>query len=85
MEDGWMIWHWLDDGNSLFFLLSLSLSLSISITCFIFLQSLGQAGRVTKVFPTGDIRASVNGRTWTFNPACLTPAPGENPPAVPGQ
>lgn len=48
-------------------------------------QSLGQVGRVCKVFPTGDVRAVVNGRTWTFNSACLTPAPGENPPEVPSE
>ena len=45
-----------------------------------FPQSLGQLGRVIKVFPTGDVRVSVNGRTWTYNPLCLVPAPGENPP-----
>ena len=47
-----------------------------------FIQSLGQAGRVVKVFPTGDVRVAVNGRVWTFNPLCMVPAPGENPPEV---
>lgn len=47
-------------------------------------QSLGQVGRVSQVFPTGDVRVGVNGMNWTFNPACLTLAPGENPPEVPG-
>lgn len=42
--------------------------------------ALGQAGRVVKVFPTGDVRVAVNGRVWTFNPLCMVPAPGENPP-----
>lgn len=41
------------------------------------LQSLGQVGRVMKVFPTGDVRVTVNSRTWTFNPQCLSYAPGE--------
>ena len=36
-----------------------------------------------KVFATGDIRVAVNGRTWTYNPQCLVPAPGENPPEAP--
>lgn len=45
--------------------------------------SLGQVGRVIKVFPTGDVRVAVNGRTWTYNPQCLQPAPGENPPEIP--
>ena len=39
-------------------------------------------GRVANVFPTGDVRVSVNGRVWTYNPMCLLPAPGEDPPAV---
>ena len=43
-------------------------------------QSLGQAGRIVKVFPTGDVRVAVNGRTWTYNPHCMIPAPEENPP-----
>ena len=47
-------------------------------------QSLGQVGRVSQIFPTGDVRVGVNGMNWTFNPACLTLAPGENPPEVPG-
>ena len=50
----------------------------------LFFQSLGQVGRVSQVFPTGDVRVGVNGMNWTFNPACLTLAPGENPPEVPG-
>ena len=46
-------------------------------------QSLGQVGRVAMVFPTGDIRVGVNGGSWTFNSACLIPAPEENPPELP--
>jgi hypothetical protein len=47
-------------------------------------QSLGQVGRIVRVFPTGDVRVVVNSKTWTFNPACLKPAPGESPPELPG-
>ena len=43
-------------------------------------QSLGQVGRVVKVFPTGDVRVVVNSRTWTYNPQCLTHAPTEELP-----
>ena len=49
-----------------------------------FFQSLGQLGKVTKVFGSGDLRVNVNGAQWTFNPLCLMPAPGETPPDVPG-
>ena len=47
-------------------------------------QSLGQVGRVVRVFPSGDVRLAVNGNTWTFNPLCMKLAPGETPPDVPG-
>lgn len=57
--------------------------LCILLHTVVFLQSLGQVGRVIKLFPTGDVRVSVNGRTWTFNPLCMVPAPGENPPEAP--
>ena len=43
-------------------------------------QSLGQVGRVVKVFPTGDVRVVVNSRTWTYNPQCLSHAPTEELP-----
>ena len=52
--------------------------------CTCVFQSLGQLGKVTKVFGSGDLRVDVNGASWTFNPLCLVPAPGENPPDVPG-
>ena len=39
---------------------------------------------MTKVFGSGDLRVNVNGASWTFNPLCLMPAPGETPPDVPG-
>ena len=39
-EDGWMTWHWLDNGNSLFFFFSLSPSLSQSLLFVLFSCSL---------------------------------------------
>ena len=45
---------------------------------------LGQLGHVVNVFDSGDARVKVNGYTWTYNPKCLTLAPGETPPDVPG-
>ncbi|XP_029434484.1 E3 ubiquitin-protein ligase MIB2 isoform X2 [Rhinatrema bivittatum] len=33
---------------------------------------LGHIGKVIKVFGDGDLRVSVGGQSWTFNPACLT-------------
>ncbi|CAH2319959.1 E3 ubiquitin- ligase MIB2 isoform X1 [Pelobates cultripes] len=33
--------------------------------------ALGQIGKVIKVFGDGDMRVSVGGQSWTFNPACL--------------
>ncbi len=47
-------------------------------------QTLGQAGRVMKVFPSGDVRVAVNGRVWTFNPQAMVTVPDENPPEMPG-
>lgn len=42
------------------------------------LQTLGQVGKVLKVYADGDLRVGVGGQTWTFNPACVTAAqPGE--------
>jgi hypothetical protein len=65
---------------------SAMLCLVTESTCIFFsvVQSLGQVGRVVRVFPTGDVRVVVNSKTWTFNPACLKPAPGESPPELPG-
>eukprot|EP00731_Ephydatia_muelleri_P014626 Em0008g346a len=42
--------------------------------------SLGQVGKIVRVFPSGDLRVVVNKRTWTYNPMCLVPAPEETPP-----
>ena len=46
-----------------------------------YMQSLGQLGRVVRVVSNAaqDVKVSVAGRRWTFNSACLKPAPGENP------
>ena len=52
--------------------------------CTFVFQSLGQLGKVTKVFGSGDLRVDVNGASWTFNPLCLLPVPGETSPDVPG-
>ncbi|XP_069466245.1 E3 ubiquitin-protein ligase MIB2 isoform X2 [Ambystoma mexicanum] len=35
-------------------------------------KALGHIGKVIKVFGDGDMRVSVDGQSWTFNPACLT-------------
>jgi E3 ubiquitin-protein ligase mind-bomb len=50
------------------------------IGILIYIQSLGQPGRVIRIFSSGDCRVSVNGRNWTFNPLCLRAAPDEDPP-----
>uniref|UniRef100_A0A8D0GVB4 RING-type E3 ubiquitin transferase n=1 Tax=Sphenodon punctatus TaxID=8508 RepID=A0A8D0GVB4_SPHPU len=34
--------------------------------------TLGHIGKVINVFGDGDLRVSVGGQSWTFNPACLT-------------
>lgn len=39
---------------------------------FFSLQTLGHIGKVIKVYGDGDLRVSVGGQSWTFNPACLT-------------
>ena len=71
MVDGLMTWHWY-----------IATIIHLTITLHNNNQSLDQVGRVSTVFPTGDVRVSVNGRVWTFNPMCLIPAPDENPPEV---
>lgn len=47
-------------------------------------QCLGHLGRVVFVYDDGDCRVRVNGYNWTLNPKCLTAAPVETPPDVPG-
>ncbi len=34
------------------------------------LQTLGKVGKVLKVYTDGDLRISVDGQVWTYNPAC---------------
>lgn len=38
-------------------------------------QALGKTGVVARVYSDGDLRVSVEGKTWTFNPLCVVPAP----------
>lgn len=33
---------------------------------------LGRTGKVVKVYSDGDLRVTVDGQTWTFNPACVS-------------
>lgn len=55
--------------NSMLFILHLPV--------FVFLQVLGQVGKVLKVYADGDLRVAFGGQTWTFNPACLKSQPTE--------
>uniref|UniRef100_H3B381 RING-type E3 ubiquitin transferase n=1 Tax=Latimeria chalumnae TaxID=7897 RepID=H3B381_LATCH len=34
-------------------------------------QTLGHIGQVIKVLPKGDLKVSIGGSTWTYNPACV--------------
>lgn len=38
---------------------------------------------VARVYPDGDLRVNVEGKTWTFNPLCVTLAPRTTPFASP--
>ncbi|XP_045602948.1 E3 ubiquitin-protein ligase MIB2 isoform X3 [Procambarus clarkii] len=38
-------------------------------------EALGKTGVVARVYPDGDLRVNVEGKTWTFNPQCVTIAP----------
>lgn len=40
------------------------------------LQALGKTGKITKIYSDGDLRVTVDGQTWTFNPLCVTSVPG---------
>ena len=40
-------------------------------------QALGKVGEVVKVDSDGDVVVQFGQQKWLFNPACLTPAPGE--------
>ncbi|XP_071451950.1 E3 ubiquitin-protein ligase MIB2 [Hetaerina americana] len=39
-------------------------------------SALGMIGKVIKVYADGDLRVSVDGKTWTFNPLCVRLVPG---------
>ncbi|XP_046396249.1 E3 ubiquitin-protein ligase MIB2 [Ischnura elegans] len=39
-------------------------------------SALGMVGRVIRVYGDGDLRVSVDGKTWTFNPLCVRLVPG---------
>ncbi|KAF2368488.1 Ankyrin repeat-containing domain [Trinorchestia longiramus] len=36
-------------------------------------SALGKTGVVSKVYPDGDLRVNVDGKTWTFSPLCVSP------------
>ena len=44
-------------------------------------QALGKSGVVASVYPDGDLRVNIDGKTWTFNPLCVSPAPHASPAA----
>ena len=35
-------------------------------------QALGKTGKVIKIYPDGDLRVTLDGHTWTFNPLSVT-------------
>ncbi|XP_076044605.1 E3 ubiquitin-protein ligase mind bomb 2 isoform X4 [Oratosquilla oratoria] len=41
-------------------------------------SALGKTGVVAKVYPDGDLRVNIEGKTWTFNPLCVSLAPHNN-------
>nr|XP_027212420.1 E3 ubiquitin-protein ligase MIB2-like isoform X1 [Penaeus vannamei] len=38
-------------------------------------SALGKTGVVARVYPDGDLRVNIEGKTWTFNPLCVSLAP----------
>lgn len=48
---------------------------SHSINFFLPPQALGKTGVVARVYPDGDLRVNIEGKTWTFNPLCVSLAP----------
>ncbi|KAK7069478.1 E3 ubiquitin-protein ligase mib2, partial [Halocaridina rubra] len=38
-------------------------------------SALGKTGVIARVYPDGDLRVNVEGKTWTFNPLCVSLAP----------
>ena len=49
---------------------------SVCECVWLYLQALGQVGRVVNTIQGNSIRVAVNGRRWTLNPRCVFPAPG---------
>lgn len=49
---------------------------SLFLRFFYFFQALGKTGKITKIYSDGDLRVTVDGQTWTFNPLCVTSVPG---------
>ncbi|XP_063229552.1 E3 ubiquitin-protein ligase MIB2 [Bacillus rossius redtenbacheri] len=39
-------------------------------------SALGKLGKVIKIYTDGDLRVCIEGKTWTFNPLCVTLVPG---------
>ncbi|KAK7791090.1 hypothetical protein R5R35_000511 [Gryllus longicercus] len=39
-------------------------------------SALGKLGKVIKIYSDGDLRVSIDGQTWTFNPLCVQLIPG---------
>ncbi|KAK7485777.1 hypothetical protein BaRGS_00022958, partial [Batillaria attramentaria] len=48
-------------------------------------KALGKVGEAVKVDSDGDVVVDFQGQKWLFNPACLTPAPGQSVDDISGQ
>ncbi|KAK3088128.1 hypothetical protein FSP39_015105 [Pinctada imbricata] len=48
-------------------------------------QALGLVGKVVKIDSDGDVAVAFGNNAWVFNPALLTPAPGETPNQLSGE
>ena len=46
----------------------------LSNKCLSSSQLLGEVGRVYSVYSGGDVMVMVKGKSWVFNPLCLSPA-----------
>ena len=53
------------------------------ITIVDFFQTLGKVGRVLQVYPDGDLKIDVAGRSWTFNPLCCSKVGQDGVPLTP--
>jgi E3 ubiquitin-protein ligase mind-bomb len=45
-------------------------------------RALGETGSVVKVYADGDLRVTIKGQTWTFNPLCLQAVNHNNKPSA---